>query len=162
MRRNAEERREADIRRSRETLNKSTKPGEKKGTTATKTKGANKKKTVPKSAEEEDTSLSGSSEEETTKKTTQKKATPKKATPKKATPKKKTASKPAGEIETTTLPLEDDQEAQEGVTIKKHSYDKKTGLYTVWVAWKKSKKAEWQFLHDMWVDYPEEVKTYWD
>jgi hypothetical protein len=207
-----EEKREADIRRSRETLNKSTKTKR-----ATKKKAAAKKKAAPKPSEEEDTCLSLSSEDESTKKTTSKKtkrakkkkaATKKKTMPipsededtslslssegkttkkttsketakkttskktasnktvsKKVTTKKKTASEPA-----TSLPSEDDQEDQseddhedpEGATIKKHSYDQEKELYTVLVSWKKTKKVEWQFLHDMWVDYPEEVKIYRD
>ena len=172
-----EDKREADIRQSRETLNKSAKKKR-----PNKKKAANKKrKTAPKTSEEEDRSLS--SEDETTEKRTSKKSASKKATTKKktaskqagvidtsslpsatkkATTKKKTASKPAGVIYTTSLSSEDDQEEPEGVTIKKHSYDKQKQLYTVWVSWTTSKKSDWQFLHDMWVDYPEEVTYYRD
>jgi hypothetical protein len=171
LKRIKDEKREANIRQSQETLNESTKAGKrkKKTTAASKTKRANKKKTAakkktaPETSEEEDTSLSLSSEDETTKKTTSKKMASDKTASKKASPKKKTASKPAEVIDTTSLPSEDDHEDPEGApTIKKHSYDKKVRLYTVCVSWKKSKKVEWQFLHDMWVDYPEEVKTYRD
>jgi hypothetical protein len=151
------ERREDDIRRSQETLNKSTKKKR-----AKKKKAAAKKKTAPKPIEEEDMSVSLSSGDETTQKTTSKKTASDKTKSKKATPKKKTALKPVAVIHTTSLPSEDDHDDLEGATIKKHSYDNEKELYTVWVSWKKSKKAEWQFLHDMWVDYPEEVKTYRD
>jgi hypothetical protein len=152
-----EERREDDIRQSQETLNKSTKKKR-----AKKKKAAAKKKTAPKPIEEEDMSVSLSSGDETTQKTTSKKTASNKTKSKKATPKKKTALKPAAVIHTTSLPSEDDHDDLEGATIKKHSYDKKKGLVTVWVSWKQSKIGEWQFLHDMWVDYPEEVKAYRD
>ena len=193
LRRVNEEKRDADIRRSQDTLNKSNKTkrsNKKKGATKkktapittdkedtssslsseddttkkptskkTKNKAAQKKKTAPppKTTEEEDTSLSSSSEDEATKKPTSKKTASIKTAPK-----KRTASKPAGVKNTTSWPPEDNHEDREGATIKKHSYDNEKELYTVWVSWKKSKKAEWQFLHDMWVDYPEEVKTYRD
>jgi hypothetical protein len=111
---------------------------------------------------EKTTSKKTAADKTASKKTASKKTAPNKTASKKATQKKKTASKPAGVIDTTSLPSEDDLEDPEGVTIKKHSYDKEKGLYTVWVAWKTSKIVEWQFLHDMWVDYPEEVKTYRD
>jgi hypothetical protein len=143
----------------------SDKTASKKATPKEKTnkkKAPAKKKTAPKTSEEEDMSSSLSSKDKTTEKTTSKKTASEKTASKKTTPKKKTASKPAGVIDTTSLPSEDDHEDLEGVTIRKHSYDKKEGLYTVWVSWKKSKKVEWQFLHDMWVDYPEEVKKYRD
>jgi hypothetical protein len=193
LRRVNEEKRDADIRRSQDTLNKSNKTkrsNKKKGATKkktapittdkedtssslsseddttkkptskkTKNKAAQKKKTAPppKTTEEEDTSLSSSSEDKATKKPTSKKTASIKTAPK-----KRTASKPAGVKNTTSWPPEDNHEDREGATIKKHSYDNEKELYTVWVSWKKSKKAEWQFLHDMWVDYPEEVKTYRD
>jgi hypothetical protein len=198
LRRVNEEKRDADIRRSQDTLNKSNKTkrsNKKKGATKkktapittdkedtssslsseddttkkptskkTKNKAAQKKKTAPppKTTEEEDTSLSSSSEDEATKKPTSKKTASIKTTSKKTAPKKRTTSKPAGVKNTTSWPPEDNHEDREGATIKKHSYDNEKELYTVWVSWKKSKKAEWQFLHDMWVDYPEEVKTYRD
>lgn len=62
------------------------------------------------------------------------------------------------EDETTkkTVEVRADGEA----TISKHSYDKEEELYTVWVTWNGTKKCEWMYLHDMWVDYPEEVKRY--
>ena len=193
LRRVNEEKRDADIRRSQDTLNKSNKTKR-----SNKKKGATKKKTAPKTTDKEDTSLSLSSEDDTTKKPTSKKTknkaaqkkktapppktteeedtslssssedeatkkpTSKKTASIKTAPKKRTASKPAGVKNTTSWPPEDNHEDREGATIKKHSYDNEKELYTVWVSWKKSKKAEWQFLHDMWVDYPEEVKTYRD
>ena len=153
LKRNEEERREAEIRRSQETLNKSTKAGKKeKKSTASKTKGANKKKTaskkktVPKTLYEEYASLSLSSSEDETKKTTSKKTATDKTASKKSTPRRKTASKPAGVIDMTSLPSEDDQDDPEGATIKKHLYDKETELYTVRVSWEKTKKVEWQFF----------------
>ena len=212
LRKVKEERREAEIRRSRDALNKSTKTKR-----ATKKKSASKQKTPPKPQDDENSSLSLSSEDDTTKKSTteepkrakrKKAATKKKTAPtpvanentssssssedettkkkttgektkkvtskktasdktasKKSATKKKTALEPNGVIDTTSLPSEDSHEDPGGATIKKHSYDKEKELYTVLVSWKKSKKwkkVEWQFLHDMWVDYPEEVKTYRD
>jgi hypothetical protein len=116
-----------------------------------------KKKTASKPAGVIDTT-SLSSEDKTTKKTTSQKTAFDKTASKKTTPKKKTASKTTGVIDTTSLSTEDDLEDLEGATIKKHSYDADMELYTVQVSWKKSKEVGWQFLHDMWVDYPEEVK----
>jgi len=101
-----------------------------------------------------------SSEDEAMKITAAKKKTSNKTASRKSVTKKKTALKPDGVTDTLSLPSEDDHEDREGVTIKKHSYDKEKELYTVLVSWKTSKIVEWQFLHDMWVDYPEEVKIY--
>jgi hypothetical protein len=178
-----EETRESDIRQSQETLNKSTKAGKKRKTTASKKTRTNKKKTATKKkpTEEDDSSTSLSSVDEPSKKTTPKKKTPskptgvrdttsissedeatKKAAPKKKTPSKKTPSKKTGLMDKTSLSSDDDLEDLEGATIKKHSYDSDMELYTVQVSWKKSKEVGWQFLHDMWVDYPEEVKKYRD
>ena len=124
--------------------------------TVNKKKTANKKKTEPEMAEGEETTITlSSSEDETTKKTASKTAANEEATPK-----KKTARKPAEVMEATSLPSEDSHEDLEDATITKHAYDKEIGLYTVLVTWKKSKTIGWQFLHDMWVDYPEEVKKY--
>ena len=183
-----EETRESDIRQSQETLNKSTKAEKKRKTTASKKTRTNKKKTATKKkpTEEDDSSTSLSSVDEPSKKTTPKKKTPskptgvrdttsissedeatkkaapKKKTPSKKTPSKKTPSKKTGLMDKTSLSSDDDLEDLEGATIKKHSYDSDMELYTVQVSWKKSKEVGWQFLHDMWVDYPEEVKKYRD
>ena len=62
------------------------------------------------------------------------------------------------ENETTKKTVE--VRADEEATISKHLYDDDKELWTVCVTWNGSKESEWMYLHDMWVDYPEEVKRY--
>ena len=73
-------------------------------------------------------------------------------------PKKKKASKKE-ELEPTS---EDEVEGDdlESCKIIKHKTDKRQGEIKVEVKWDDSGKTNWQYLYDMWADYPGEVKDY--
>jgi hypothetical protein len=73
-------------------------------------------------------------------------------------PKKKKASKKK-ELEPTS---EDEVEVDdlESCKIIKHKTDKHQGEIKVEVKWDDSGKTNWQYLYDMWADYPGEVKDY--
>ncbi len=72
--------------------------------------------------------------------------------------KKKKASKKK-ELEPTS---EDEVEVDdlESCKIIKHKTDKRQGEIKVEVKWDDSGKTNWQYLYDMWADYPGEVKDY--
>jgi hypothetical protein len=72
--------------------------------------------------------------------------------------KKKKASKKK-ELEPTS---EDEVEIDdlESCKIIKHKTDKRQGEIKVEVKWDDSGKTNWQYLYDMWADYPGEVKDY--
>ena len=72
---------------------------------------------------------------------------------------KKTASKKVGH-KRKAGPKTAEVDDRDDATIKKHAYSKEEELTKVWVTWKPSNKSEWMYLHDMWVDYPEELKKY--
>ena len=72
--------------------------------------------------------------------------------------KKKKASKKK-ELEPTS---DDEVEVDdlESCKIIKHKTDKRQGEIKVEVKWDDSGKTNWQYLYDMWADYPGEVKDY--
>jgi hypothetical protein len=78
---------------------------------------------------------------------------------KKKKKKKKSRDKPTVEVEDAlelTVEVDDDLETCQ---ITKHKTDKQ-GEVRVEVKWDGSSKRDWQYLYDMWADYPSEVKEY--